>query len=233
MSALNFVQGAKLIASRIAQVGDIDLDARRLTKTRDPSQAAPPAAKPAAYHASTCSGRSAEKPKVPPLAPVAASPLIGLVSMKEPPPAKYLTRPLASSGDSRCWRSPSPVRLCVKTSWPSACNEVLTRFQHHPPCQAPETQRDVAILSPYDNWLVHSGGRLVIDMRPVSSRKLIRTSRFRRDARASRQIVACGSAPTHRRGSAQRTRSGSSSRWSAGGRVRRRMAAIALAGRSA
>src|SRR5689334_8799368 len=39
----------------------------------------------------------------------------------------------------RCWRSPSPVSVGVKTSCPNALSKGDTRFQHQPPCQAPWT----------------------------------------------------------------------------------------------
>src|ERR1700754_3978427 len=44
-----------------------------------------------------------------------------------------------TSGLIRCWRSPSPVSVGVKTSCPNALSKGDTRFQHQPPCQAPWT----------------------------------------------------------------------------------------------
>src|SRR6202451_4770459 len=49
---------------------------------------------------------------------------------------------------SRCDRSPSPVRVGVKTVWPPPRSRSATRCQHQPPCQAPWTRtnvRDIAI----------------------------------------------------------------------------------------
>src|SRR5579862_4342572 len=44
---------------------------------------------------------------------------------------------------SRCERSPSPVNVGVKTTWPPPRSRSATRCQHQPPCQAPWTRTKV------------------------------------------------------------------------------------------
>src|SRR5579864_3240936 len=44
---------------------------------------------------------------------------------------------------SRCERSPSPVSVGVKTTWPPPRSRSATRCQHQPPCQAPWTRTKV------------------------------------------------------------------------------------------
>ena len=80
------MQGAELVAVGIAQIGDVELHARRLRgRCRRFSRAAAPWARPAAWNASACRGRvGALKPSVPPLAKVAGLPSIGFDTEKVP-----------------------------------------------------------------------------------------------------------------------------------------------------
>src|SRR5262245_40355353 len=54
---------------------------------------------------------------------------------------------------SRCERSPIPVNVGVYTSWASLAARMIgaTNCQHHPPCHAPCTSTNLAILYPQLN----------------------------------------------------------------------------------
>jgi hypothetical protein len=74
----------------------------------------------------------------------------------------WVSRP--TSGVSRCARSPRPVSVGAKTSWPAARNRGVTFFQHHPPSHAPWTNTNVARkrASRNGSWLLRhvDDGRL-------------------------------------------------------------------------
>ena len=63
------------------------------------------------------------------------------VSITRTTSSTWASRP--TSGESRCARSDSPVRVGACTSWPAARSGRATRSQHQPPCQAPWTRTNV------------------------------------------------------------------------------------------
>src|ERR1700678_4713010 len=65
----------------------------------------------------------------------------------------------------KCERSPSPVSVGVKTSWPALRSASAFSLQHQPPIQAPWTRTKFAKASPTASAchldLFDQGGRLV------------------------------------------------------------------------
>src|SRR6476619_5564351 len=55
-------------------------------------------------------------------------------------------------GESRCERSPTPVKVGANTRWPCAVRRSRTRCQHQPPCQAPWTSTNVAGFRALPGW---------------------------------------------------------------------------------